>query len=230
MEQKGIDFAAMPQKAIKVLTSPAAFFREMPKTGGFIEPLVFMAIMGVVAGLVQAVLTMAGLSVGMGVGMALAVVIIYPIVIAILGFIGAAIVFVIWKLMGSQESYETAYRCAAYIAVLWPITTALGAVPYIGVVASIALMTFFYVTASVETHKIASQKAWIVFGIIGAALIFMGIGAEIAKRALQKNMMMYQQQMEGTAKEMQKSSEAMKKALEEMQKQQQQQQQQPQGK
>jgi hypothetical protein len=223
MEQTGIDFAAMPQTAIKVITSPATFFREMKKTGGFVEPLVFMAIMGVVAGLVQAVLAMAGLSVGVGVGMAIAVVFIYPIAIAILGFIGAAIIFVIWKLMGSQEPYETAYRCMAYLTALWPITTALGAIPYIGIVLTIAIMTYFYVIVSVEAHKIPSQRAWLVFGIIGAALILMGVGAEIAKRALQGKMQMYQQQMEGTAKEMQKSSEAMKKALEQMQKQQQQQ-------
>jgi uncharacterized membrane protein YdjX (TVP38/TMEM64 family) len=32
-----------------------------------------------------------------------------PIAVAIGSFIGAAILFVIWKLMGSQEDYETAY-------------------------------------------------------------------------------------------------------------------------
>ena len=222
MEQKNIDFAAMPQTAIKVVTSPATFFREMPKTGGFVEPLVFMAIMGAVTGLVQAVLTMIGLAVGMSAGMGIAMIIIYPIAIAILGFVGAAIIFVVWKLMGSQEPYETAYRCTAYLAALWPITTVLGAIPYIGIVIAIALMTYYYVIASVEAHKIPSQRAWIVFGIIGAALILIGVGAEITSRAMQNKMMMYQKQMEGTAQDMQKSSEALKKALEQMQKQQQQ--------
>lgn len=33
MEQKGFDFAAIPQSAIRVITQPAAFFREMPKAG-----------------------------------------------------------------------------------------------------------------------------------------------------------------------------------------------------
>jgi len=42
MDGKSIDFAAIPQTAVKVLTSPSEFFRQMPKTGGFVEPLVFM--------------------------------------------------------------------------------------------------------------------------------------------------------------------------------------------
>jgi len=58
MEQKGFDFAAIPQTAIRIITQPAAFFREMPKTGGFVEPLIFMVVIGVVSGLIQAVLSL----------------------------------------------------------------------------------------------------------------------------------------------------------------------------
>ena len=36
---------------IKVVTNPVGFFKDMPKSGGFIEPLVFMVSMGVVAAL-----------------------------------------------------------------------------------------------------------------------------------------------------------------------------------
>jgi hypothetical protein len=204
MERKGIDFAAVPATAIKVITSPAVFFREMPKTGGFIEPLVFMIVMGVVAGLVQAVLAIAGLNVGAGAGMALASIIIFPVIIAIFGFIGAAIAFVIWKLMGSQETYETAYRCVAYITALWPITTIFGAIPYIGPVLAIALTVYFYAIAGIESHKIAPQTAWIVSGIIGIILIAMAVGAGIASRALRGEALQYQQQMEEMQKKMEK--------------------------
>ena len=64
MDNKSIDFAAMPQTAIKVVTSPAVFFKQMPKTGGFGEPLVFMMVMGLVAGIVNAVLSFIGLHIG----------------------------------------------------------------------------------------------------------------------------------------------------------------------
>ena len=219
MDNKSIDFAAMPQTAIKVVTSPAVFFKQMPKTGGFGEPLVFMMVMGLVAGIVNAVLSFIGLHIGVGIGMALASLIIYPLVGAVLGFIGAAIVFVIWKLMGSRESYETAYRCMAYLAALWPITTAINVVPYIGMLIVIAIWVYYYVIASIETHKISSRRAWLVFGIIGAVLVVMSFGYIIAQRAMMEEASKYRKQLEQSTQEMQKNAEEAQKALEEMQRQ-----------
>lgn len=115
MEKAGRDFAAIPKTAVRVLPSPAAFFQEMPKAGGFTEPLVFMVAMGVVGGLIQSIVSILGLSVAAGMMTGLASVVVAPILIAIFGFIGAAILFVIWKLLGSQQSYETANRCNAYL-------------------------------------------------------------------------------------------------------------------
>jgi hypothetical protein len=218
-ETKDIDFRAMARTAVRVITSPAAFFREMPRTGGFGGPIVFMMVMGLAAGIVNAVLSIIGLHIGMGIGMALVSIIIYPLVGAVLGFIGAAIVFVIWKLMGSREPYETAYRCVAYLAALWPITTALNVVPYIGVLIVIAIWVYFYVIASIETHKISSRRAWLVFGIIGAILIAMSFGFIIAQRAMMEESSKYRKQLEQSTEEMQKNSEEAQKALEEMQKQ-----------
>jgi hypothetical protein len=210
-EKKGFDFGAFAQTAAKVITSPAAFFREMPKTGGYAEPLLFMVVMGVVNGLVTAVLGLFGLTFIFSMGMAIASIIIYPVMYAVFGFIGAAIVYVIWKLMGSQENYETAYRCVAYIAAFMPIVSIIDIIPYIGVLAGIAILTWVYVVASVETHKLPSQKAWLVFGILGAAIFLMSLGAGMASRSMQSG-------TEQRIKEMQKSTEDMKKKLEEMQK------------
>ena len=143
MEGSKIDFATIPQTAMKVLTSPSEFFKEMPKTGGFVEPLVFMIAMGVVAGLLQSILSVLRFQVGAGMAMGLGSVIILPIMIGIFGFVGAAILFLIWKLTGSQESYETAYRCGAYIGVLTPISVLLHLIPFVGAAVSVLLMTFF---------------------------------------------------------------------------------------
>jgi hypothetical protein len=101
---------------------------------------------------------------------ALASIIYMPIGALIFGFVGAAILFGIWKLMGSNESYETAYRCGAYASVTIPILTILGIIPYAGVLIGLAWMLFLLVTASVEVHKIAAKTAWMVFGIITAIL------------------------------------------------------------
>jgi hypothetical protein len=225
METKGIDFAAIPQTAIKVLSSPSAFFREMPKTGGFVEPLVFMVVMGVIGGLIQTMFSIIGLRLAAGMAMGAASIILLPIFIAIFGFVGAAILFVIWKLMGSQESFETAYRSAAYISALTPITTVLGLIPYLGSPISIVLATFFLVAASVEVHKISSKKAWLVFGIIGAIFIIMGLSAEFAAKRIAVDAQKFQREMEEASKALQKQAEEMqrqadeaRKAAEQMQK------------
>lgn len=36
----------------KVIKDPAAFYRDMPRSGGLVEPLIFMVAMGVAAGIV----------------------------------------------------------------------------------------------------------------------------------------------------------------------------------
>ena len=123
--------------------------------------------------------------------------------VLIFGFIGAAIMFVIWKLMGSDESFETAYRCGAYAAAISPITSVLGVIPYIGSLIGLAWGLYLVVTASVEVHKLPAKKAWMVFGIIGAVLAIMSLSAQASARKMQKGMADWQREW-GTkpAKEM----------------------------
>jgi hypothetical protein len=219
METESINLSSIQKTAVSVLTSPSAFFREMPKTGGFLEPLIFMVIMGIISGLIQTVFSLIGLHIAAGMAMGVASIILFPVVIAIGGFIGAAILFVIWKLLGSQESYETAYRCGAYISVLMPIITVLGLIPYLGSAVGIALYVYFLVIASVEVHKIPSQKAWLVFGIIGAILIIMNISAQMSARKFSKEAVKLREKMEETSKAMKKQAEQMQKQTEDVQKQ-----------
>jgi hypothetical protein len=219
METKSIDVASIQRTAMSVLTSPSAFFREMPKTGGFVEPLIFMAIMGIISGLIQTIFSLISLNIAGGMAMGVASIVLVPIVIVIGGFIGAAILFVIWKLLGSPEPYETAYRCGAYISVLMPIITVLGLIPYLGSAVGIALYVCFLVIASVEVHKIPSQKVWLVFGIIGAILIIMNISAQYSARKFSREAVKFREKMEETSKAMKKQAEQMQKQTEEMQKQ-----------
>ena len=183
MEAKDINFAGMPQTAVRVVTAPAAFFKSMPKTGGFVEPLIFAVIMGFIAGIIQALINILGLSYAyVGFAESLGLMILYPIVIAIVSFIGAAIIYVIWKLIGSQENYETSYRCVAYLAALAPIFAIISIIPYAGVIINMAIYIYFLVIASSQVHKIPEQKAWMVFGIIGAILVLILITGEYKAR------------------------------------------------
>ena len=97
--------------AKKVIMAPAEFYRGMPKVGGFVDPLIFAVALGVVSGVIQAVLGLCHLGMRLTLGAAVMQIIMMPVFVAIGSFIGAAILFVIWKLMGSGESFETAYRC-----------------------------------------------------------------------------------------------------------------------
>jgi hypothetical protein len=216
MEQKGFDFAAIPQTAIRIITQPAAFFREMPKTGGFVEPLIFMVVIGVVSGLIQAVLSLLHLNMAGGTMAGITAIIMMPVAVLIGGFIGAAIAFVVWKLMGSVENYETAYRCCAYASAISPVTTLLGIIPYLGSIIGILIGTYYIVIASVEVHRIPAKKAWTVFGIIAAVLILLSLSGQFAARKMVGDAERFRKEMEETSREMQKSADQSRKAAEEM--------------
>jgi hypothetical protein len=215
MEAKDINFAAMPQTAMRVVTAPAEFFKSMPKTGGFLEPLVFAVIMGFIAGIIRAILSLFGIGYGAGYGGGMmsgfGMIIFMPIAAAVGSFIGGAILFVIWKLMGSQEEYETAYRCGAYLMALAPITTILSIIPYAGGIINMAIYVYFLVIASTQVHNIPSQKARLVFGIIGAILVLIGITAEYKARSMAPTAEQYRKTAEEINKQYLKQIEEARK-------------------
>jgi hypothetical protein len=221
MEANKINFAAMPQTAVRVVTSPAEFFKEMPKTGGFLEPLVFAVIMGFIAGIIYAVLSLFGAGYGAGYGgmSGLRLIIFMPIAAAIGSFIGGAILFVIWKLAGSQEDYETAYRCGAYLMSLAPITAIISVVPYAGGIINMAIYVFYMVTVSINVHNIPSQKAWLVFGIIGIIFALLGFRSEYSARHMSSAAEQWQKAAKESAEAFKKSARDMERSSSDMQKQ-----------
>ena len=187
------------------------------------EPLAFAVIMGFIAGIIHALLRLPGMGYGAGYGGGMmggfGTIIVMPIIFAISSFIGAAILFLIWKLMGSQEEYEAAYRCGAYLAALAPITAIIGVVPYAGGLITMAIYTFYLVAASVHVHNIPSQKAWLVFGIIGAIFALLGVLSEYKVRNMTSSMNELRKTSEEyreAAREMKKSTEELRKQTEEM--------------
>ncbi len=183
MEIKEIDFAVIPQKALSILTKPVDFFKTMHKTGGFLEPLIFALIMGIIAGILHAIISLVGLGYySRGLMDSLGMIIIIPVAVIVGSFIGAAIMYVIWKLLGSQENYEVSYRCVAYIMVLAPIAAILGLIPYAGAILNAALGLIFIVLASIYVHSIPAKKALLVFGIIFAVILLIQLRAEYKMR------------------------------------------------
>ncbi len=174
--------ASMLETMKNVVSDPAEFFRQMPTSGGFTEPLIFVIAMGIISGIIQALLGIVGFGYAGSSGAALLSIVFIPLAALIFGFVGAAFLFIIWKIMGSQHSYETAYRCGAYTGAIVPFTTLLAAIPYLGTILGVLWMTYILVLASQEVHHLKAKTAWIVFGILGALSAFSSIGSQHAAR------------------------------------------------
>ena len=164
--------------AKKVILDPVGFFKEMPKTGGLADPLVFVAAVGVVSGGLTVILALFKLG-------TLAWIILMPIAAVIGSFIGGAIMFVIWKLMGSEQDFEAAYRCTAYSFAIHPIVVVLGLIPYVGMSIGLLWGLYLVVVVSVEVHSIKAKTAWIVFGILTAISIITNNRAERFRRKIE---------------------------------------------
>jgi len=189
--------ATILDSAKRVITDPAGFYRSMPQDGGFVAPVIFVLVMAVISGLIVAILT---LPTGLGAGAApvgFMALVMLPIMALIGSFIGAAIMFVIWKLMGSDRSFETAYRCVAYAAAIMPITVLLAAIPYLGSIVKVLWSCFLMYIASIEAHGIKARTAAIVFGVLGALMLLLNLSAERAAMQMAEQMGELGSQMEG---------------------------------
>jgi hypothetical protein len=171
-----------------VISAPASFYRQMPTSGGYADPLIFAVVMGVAAGIVRIVISLLEFSFAKFFMLFLAGVIITPILTALFAFVAAAILFVIWQLMGSRQSYEVSFRCAAYALAISPVTAALNFIPYLGIVAGLAWMAYILVCASVEVHGTQPKIAWIVFGAICAILALGSVSMQHTARSFQHRM------------------------------------------
>jgi len=179
MGAKEINFAAMPAMAVRIIVAPAVSFSKMPKKGGFLEPLVFAGVAGLTASIIHAILSLLGFGYGgqpqSGWAWILLSIIFIPIILNVCSFIGAAIVFFVWKLIGSKQNYEVSYRCMAYLMAISPLIAIIEVVPYAGMILSVVIVTFYIIIASAEVNDIPSRRAFLVFGIIGIVWII-GIG------------------------------------------------------
>jgi hypothetical protein len=190
------NFEEIPRLALEVITNPVGFYRSMNKSGGFLDPLVFMVVLSVIAGIISAVLGMAGLGMAGAMTGGLLAIIMVPILVVIFGFIGAGIAYMIWKIMGSQEDFETAFRCVAYTAAIAPINAVVNVVPYLGSIVSSLWPMALLAIASIYVHKRSTQVAWAVFGAIGIIFAVISINAERTSRAMAEQMDDWQETLE----------------------------------
>jgi len=180
-DQSKFDIHTVINNAKAVITGPTVYFQSMPKSGGFTNPVIFVAVMAAAAGVIAAILSLFGSPVGM-ISAGFGAIILMPIFALIGTFIGAGILFVIWKLMGSTENYETAFRCLASITAIYPIVALLSIIPYLGTIIAVVWATYLIIEASVFVHGRDRKTSQILFGIIGALLLISNVSSEYAAR------------------------------------------------
>ena len=194
-EKKGFDLGTVIDDAKRVVLDPAGFYGRMSRSGGYAEPLIFTIVLGVIAGIVAGAgsVLFGGFRIGMGLG--LGAIIALPIMAIIFSFVGGAVMFVIWKLMGSSEGFHVAWRCVAYSFGAWPLMMLAQWVPYLGSLVAAALFYWLMFHASVQVHGIAESRSRLVIGVLAGVLFLMNLSSERSARIMDERMEQFGQQM-----------------------------------
>ena len=176
---------AIIEDVMTIITNPVGFYRRMPKTGGYGDPVTFMLVIAVVTAVLMAVSSLFGFgTVGDAMAVGFGGIIFLPIMALFFSFIGAGLLYVVWRMVGSPESFEVAYRCVAYAAAIYPLTIVIGLIPYLGSIVAVAWWTYLMMVASMEVHRLPQQTAYVVFGILGIFFLATNLSSEIAARRL----------------------------------------------
>jgi len=157
----------------EVMQRPSDFYRGMPKTGGYTDPLTFAAISFIIYALLAALLTvlfgsgthMNGMYDGMYEGMygsvrelgffaVLMTVIITPIAGIISLFIEAAILYIIYKILGGKGSYEGTVRFISYATAVMVLSW----IPIIGWIAGIYEI-YLYIVGGMYVHGVSMARS-----------------------------------------------------------------------
>ena len=173
----------------QLLTAPHVFYRQLPRGGGYVAPLLFVLILSflplflpVVGKSYELIANGAPVSVlqpALGWGFVLSLIGI-PVTV-----VGSGVCFLIWKMHGSQQSYAVAFRCVSTLAVLVPFAVLVPPVPLAGV--GIVLWgLYLLIVASVEVHKMKARDAWLTFGALGSGWILSRLisGVYLSRNAL----------------------------------------------
>jgi hypothetical protein len=201
------DIKTIIDTAINIVKNPGGFYRQMPKTGGYVAPLIFVIVMAMSFGVVMLLYSLLGLGLLGGLMVGIGAIFMVTLSAMLGSFIGAAVMFVIWKLMGSDLSYETSYRCVAYATVTYPISAILGPIPFVGSLVGILIGFYLMIVASTEVHHLEKRTAYIVFGILGALMIISNIGSQLASRRMASDVEQFSQQFQGIGKQLENVDE-----------------------
>lgn len=140
-----------------IIMKPAEFFKTMPVTGGYKDPLIFALITSVIMGLGLTVITL---------GVGFLAIIFAPIAVSISVFLAALLLLVCAKMVGGSGTYEATMRVASYAN----IVNVIGWIPIVSIIGSIYGL-WLTVVGIREIHKLTLSKA-IIAVLIAIAIVF----------------------------------------------------------
>ena len=149
----------------EVMQRPSDFYSRMPETGGYGDPLTFAAINFVIYGLFTALFTsvfgsemymngMYGSARGLGFFAILVTVIIAPIAGIISLFIEAALLYIIYKILGGEGSYEGTLRFIAYATAVLVLSW----IPFIGWIIGLYGI-YLYIVGGMYVHNVSMTRS-----------------------------------------------------------------------
>ncbi|OQY19597.1 MAG: hypothetical protein B6I36_03720 [Desulfobacteraceae bacterium 4572_35.1] len=168
----------------QILLNPTTIFRNMERQGGYTDPLLFMTTIGLIAGILRVLVTFCYMANGVKIGLfsALSAIIVMPIIVVVIGYIGAFLLSVIMRVIGGDDNLETALRVTSYLAIISPIAVIVLPIPYVGNLLIFGILTYLLVAAAIEVYQLSSNTAWLVFGISIGSLALLSLGSEIVTR------------------------------------------------
>jgi len=194
-------------------TSPNAIYDNFEKTGGYLEPVVYIVLMNVFGSIIISLLSFVmPFSIGFS---------FFFIPFGIISsFITAAILHFIWVFLGSKETYETSFRCIASIAPLIPISCIVYIIPFIGKWIAVLVFPFifyyFIILASVNIHNLDQEKAQKVFLILILIWTFFSFVGNVKWAIHERKIKKMQKEAEQRMKEYQKQMDEYEKKIKEM--------------
>jgi hypothetical protein len=143
-----------------IVQRPSDFYKNMPTTGGFADPLTFAAISYIIYGLLTALFNR-GMSMGdisgaseFNFSIMLTSMIAKPILGIIFLFIGGAILYMIYKLLGGTGSYEGTMRFMSYATAV----TVISWIPLIGWIIGI-YEVYLNIVGGTFVHNVSMGKS-----------------------------------------------------------------------
>jgi hypothetical protein len=165
----------------EVIQRPSDFYKRMPMTGGYADPLIFAAISYIIYGLFAALFN-AGMSIGSMYGMygkesslsmVVVSVILEPVVGIISIFIEATILYIVYRILGGMGSYEGTVRFISYATAVMVFSW----VPFIGLIVLI-YEVYLYIVGGMFVHNVSMGRSAVAV-LLPIILIFILVTALI---------------------------------------------------